>query len=170
MTFALETLLLVIATLGVLLTLIGVPGNALPVLIALGYWVGEGGPRFTGTVLLIFVVLFVTGELVEQLAAVAFAKRYGGSKSGMVGAVLGSIVGAILGSMMWPVLGTVLGVFVGTFALTLAFEAVVAGQKVDASLRASWGALLGRAAGVAYKYAAGFAMLGLLAYRFWLAD
>lgn len=167
MQLILEVALLTLSFVAVLLSLIGVPGNAFPLLIALGYWMLEGGPRFSGTIVLVFLALFLVGEAVEQLAATVGAKRYGGSKSGMVGAFLGSIIGAIVGSMVLPLIGTVLFVFVGCFLFTLAFEAYFSGQALGAGARAGWGAVVGKAFGLAFKYAVGFALLGLLAWRFW---
>jgi hypothetical protein len=167
MDLALEIALFAVALLGVLLTLVGVPGNFGPVLIALGYFFTEGEPRFTGAVVLVFVALAVSGEVVEQFAAIVGAKKFGASKSGMLGAFVGSIVGGIVGTILVPVIGTVIGVFAGCFAFTLGFEMKFAGRTMDAGVRAGWGAVVGKAAAAAYKYAIGFALLGLLAWRFW---
>jgi hypothetical protein len=164
---ALEVVLFGAAFVGVLLTLLGVPGNFGPVAIALGYYLFDGAPRFTGTIVLVFLAVAVSGEVVEQLASIWGAKRFGGSTAGMLGAFLGSILGGIAGTAVLPALGTVLGVFAGCFALTMAFEVGWAGRDLDDGVRAGLGAVLGKAFSVAYKYAAGFALLGLLAWRFW---
>jgi uncharacterized protein YqgC (DUF456 family) len=167
MPFALEIALFFLAFLGVLLTLVGVPGNFGPVFIALGYWLTEGEPRFTGAIVLVFLALAASGEVVEQFAAIVGAKKFGASKSGMIGAFVGSIIGGVVGTMLVPIIGTVIGVFAGCFAFTLAFEVKFAGRDIVAGVRAGWGAVVGKAAAAAYKYAMGFALLGLLAWRFW---
>lgn len=168
MDLALEILLFALAFFGVLLTIAGVPGNFGPVAIALGYWLFEGEPRFSGAIVLVFLAGAASGEIIEQIAGVVGAQKFGGSKSGMLGAFVGSIVGGLVGTTMVPIIGTVIGVFAGCFVFTLAFEVFFSGRGVDEGVRSGVGAVLGKAAAVAYKYAVGFALLGLLAWRFWM--
>jgi uncharacterized protein YqgC (DUF456 family) len=107
--------------------------------------------------------LALLGEAIESLLGVAMARRFGASKWGMWGAFLGGIFGAIVGSPV-PVVGNLVAALIGVFAGAFLFELLGRGLA-DSSLKAGWGALLGRAAASAIKLALGMVILVLVVAR-----
>jgi hypothetical protein len=107
--------------------------------------------------------LALLGEGIESLLGVAMARRYGASKWGMWGAFIGGILGAIVGSPV-PVVGNLVAALIGVFAGAFLFEWLGRGPT-GSSLRAGWGALLGRAAASAIKLAIGMIILILTVAR-----
>ncbi len=164
---AIEILFFVVSLFGVLLTIFGVPGTFAPVFVVLLYWL-TGDARFTGSLFALFLGLAVSGEVVEAVSGLYGAKKYGATKYGMLGAFIGGLFGALVGTSILPILGTVAGVFAGCFLATFSFELFFAGRTTEESARAGMGAMLGKAVAVAYKYAIGLGLLGLLAHRFWI--
>ena len=137
-------------TASLLLIPLGLPGLWIMLLIlAVAVWAGTVSP-------LLFVGLLLLAGLAEFLEWVALAKlgrKYGGTQRTFWGALLGGIVGAIVGTPV-PVIGSVLGVFAGTMVgASIATWTLV--KDSDAAMKAGYGALLGRAAAVALKMAAG---------------
>lgn len=165
---ALELLLFVPSVIAVLLGVIGLPGNFIPVIAALIAVLAGNGESFTWGWFIGFLLIAVSGEVVDQLTGMLGAKRYGATRPGMIGAVIGGIAGAVLGTMVLPVIGSLAGVFIGCFALTFVFEYVFSRRSAGESQKAGIGAVLGKAAATAYKFIAGFILLILMAWRFWL--
>lgn len=162
----LEILMFIISVIAVLLGVLGLPGNLVPVAAALiAVMAGDGS--FTWGWFLLFLMIAISGEIADQLTGLAGAKKYGASRPGMVGAVVGGFAGGVLGTMILPVIGSLAGVFAGCFILTFVFEYIFSGRSVSESGRSGIGALLGRVAGTAYKFSAGFVLLILMGWRFW---
>jgi uncharacterized protein YqgC (DUF456 family) len=107
--------------------------------------------------------LALLGEGIESVLGVAMARKYGASKWGMWGAFLGGILGAIVGTPV-PVVGNLVGALVGVFAGAFLLEWLGRGLA-DKSLKAGWGALLGRAAASAIKLGLGMIILVLVVAR-----
>jgi len=164
---ALEILIFVISILGVLIGVLGLPGNFVPVLGALVAVLAGDGVAFTWGLFVVFLVIAASGEAVDQITGVLGARRSGATRPGMVGAAIGGIAGAVLGTLVLPVLGSVIGVFVGCFGLTFLFEYLFSERSAEESRRAGLGAVLGKAVATAYKFIAGFVLLILMAWRFW---
>ena len=101
-----------VAWVGVLLTLLTLPGTWLGVLMAAiaAWWRPEMLSWWT--VGAVAGIAFL-GELVEMFAGAKGASSAGATKKGSFGAVVGSIVGAILGSPFLFPLGTIMGAVVG---------------------------------------------------------
>ena len=133
---------------------LGLPGLWIMLLIlAMAAWTGAVSP-------LLFVALLVLAGLAEFLEWVAVARlgrKYGGTQRTFWGALIGGVAGAIVGTPV-PVIGSVLGVFAGTM-IGAAIATWTLVKDSDAALKAGWGALLGRAAAVALKMAAGIVTL-----------
>ena len=162
-----EILIFVPSVLAVLLNVLGLPGNFIPVVGALIAVLAGDGTSFTWAWLLLFLGIAASGEILDQVFGAVGAGKTGATRVGMWGAALGGILGGILGTVILPVIGSVLGVFVGCFALTFLFEYFFARRSSEDSARAGFGAVLGKAAAVAYKFIAGFVLLILMAWRFW---
>ena len=163
----LEILLFVPSLIAVLLGVLGLPGNFIPVFGALIAVLAGNGESFTWGWFIAFLLIAISGEVVDLLTGMLGAKKYGATRPGMIGAVIGGFVGAILGTAILPVIGSLAGVFIGCFALTVVFEYIFSKKSADESRRAGFGAVLGKAAATAYKFIAGFVLIVLMAWRFW---
>lgn len=96
-------------------------------------------------------------EIFEYWLGMRFAQRFGGSRRAGWGALLGAIVGGIVGLPV-AVVGSIAGAFLGAFVGAAAFQWTAA-RQVDASMRAGWGAVLGKALATAAKVAIAVGLL-----------
>ncbi len=149
-------LLVIIILAGWLMTVLGMPGNWLMVLVVVGYVfvVPEESTLAVGWPVAIAVgLLAAVGELLEFLAGAMGVAKAGGSKRGAVLAMVGSIVGGIAGLFIGipiPIVGSLIAalLFAGMGALAGAMlgEAWY-GRDLDESWQvgkaAFWGRLLG---------------------------
>ncbi len=138
---------------GLALVALGLPGLWVMVVAVVAYGWLTGFQRIGLTTIVVVLALAVVGEVIEAWLGFGLARRYGGSKRAGWGALLGGFVGAVVGVPV-PVIGSVIGAFVGSFAGAVVFEYSKT-AAAGASLRAGWGALLGRAAATAAKIAVG---------------
>jgi uncharacterized protein YqgC (DUF456 family) len=164
------TILLLSLLAGWVLTLLGLPGNWLIVLVAAGY--AAWGPEETratmalSTVLLL-LILAVLGEVLEFVLGAAAAKRAGGSRRAAVGALAGGLAGAVAGMFVGlpiPIVGSLLAtvLFAAIGALGGAFAAQRSTRKWEEAQRA-WqvgkAAFWGRLGGTAAKIVVGTIMV-----------
>jgi uncharacterized protein len=146
--------------LGVLLIVAGLIGLVVPMvpstaLIGVGAVVvasADGFVRVGWIPLTLIVALAVFSIVADLLASLAGARRGGASKWGMAGAVLGLLLGLPFG-----ILGVLLGPAIG--AVTLEW---LKDPDLKRASRAGAGALVGFIIGNAIKFAAAFAMIGIL--------
>src|SRR6266567_2961589 len=138
---------------GLALVALGLPGLWLICAVVLGFGLLTGFHSIGFVTIGIMVALALLGELLELWLGFGLARRYGGSPRAGWGALLGGLVGAVVGVPV-PVIGSVIGAFVGSFAGAVVFEYSKTAAP-GASLRAGWGALLGRAAATAAKMGVG---------------
>jgi hypothetical protein len=104
-----------------------------------------------------FAALAVGAEVIEFVSGQGGAKRFGGSRRAGLGALVGGIAGAIVGGFGIPIVGNVLMSFVGTFVGAVLGEMSARGRLAP-ELRVGFGAVVGRAVGVAAKVAVGVAL------------
>jgi uncharacterized protein len=152
-------LLVVTGLIGLVLIPLGLPGLWVILLGIIGYgWYTDFDP-FGLWFLVAEIGLAFLGELLESWIGFRFARRYGGSRRAGWGALIGGIIGAIVGV---PVLliGSVIGGFVGAFLGATLFE-YTHQWRAGGSVRAGWGAVLGRAAAAALKVGIGVVMMVL---------
>jgi len=113
----------------------------------------QEGPTFGFTVFLICIVLAVIGEVLEYLAGVMGAKKFGGSFRGMVGAFVGGLVGAVLGIMIpVPVIGSIIGAIIGTFLGALVGELGSSTTPYHEAVGPATGATVGKILGILSKF------------------
>lgn len=142
-----------------LLIAAGLVGLVLPllpgaVLLFAGLWLGAWIDNYAyvgpGTLTALGIMAALT--FVCDAAGTAFgAKRYGASRSAVIGAALGSIAGlffALPGILLGPFIGAVVG-------------ELFARPDVRGAARAGFGATIGLVLAVAAKLALGFAMIGI---------
>lgn len=150
------------------ITLFGMPGNWLMVIITAVYacLVPVGWRVAVGwKLVLLLVVLAGLGELIELLAGAAGATRAGGSKRGAALALLGSILGAVVGIFVGlpvPLVGSILAalLFAGLGAMAGAIVGEVwAGRDLPRSWRIGKAAFRGRLIGTLAKMIVGGVMV-----------
>jgi uncharacterized protein len=129
----------------------GLPGAPLILVAAVGHRLYFGSLSASNLVLGILVVLVLLSVLLDYLASVYGAKKFGATWRGMVGAVVGGLIG-----FFFSLPGILLGPFIGA----MLFEAI-GGYEFKKAARAGLGATLGLLAGVVGKCAVCAAMIGL---------
>ena len=102
--------------------------------------------------ILVFLLLTLASYLMDYVATVWGARRYGASKAGAIGALLGGIVGfftlGVVGVFIGPFLGAVLGELVG-------------GQSLIQAGRAGWGTVIGLLISIFLQFVIHISMVGL---------
>ena len=127
-----------------------------------------------GVGVFLFVVLCIltlAAETADQWLSAVGAKRYGASTRSMWLSFIGSIVGALiiggpLAAVFGP-LGPIIGGFLGAFLIVVVHEVYVHGNFVEA-LRAGWGTLVGRMAGMLLKFVISIAIIVTVAFAIFL--
>ncbi len=140
------------ALVGVVLTLVTLPGMWVAVLVASVCVLWRGDSMHWGF-LLAGVGLAVLGEAVEFFASAAGATRAGGSRAGATGSVVGGLVGALVGTVVLPIpiVGTIVGAVVGAGVGAIVGERGHAQRPWKDSMRVGGGAAAGRLASVVLK-------------------
>jgi uncharacterized protein YqgC (DUF456 family) len=162
------TLFVLVLIVGWLLTVIGMPGNWLMVVAAVGYelLVPDGSARSLGWIVVgVLAALAALGELAEFAAGALGASKAGGSRRGVALAMLGSLGGGILGLFVGlpvPVIGPVLGAVL--FAAAGALVGAMAGERWAGkgwgeTWKAGRGAFWGRVLGTVAKIGVATAMV-----------
>lgn len=139
-----EILAFVIFLFGYLIALAGIVLPALPgvPLAALGALIAAWLTGFTSLgpwPLALTIALALLSVILDYLAGIIGAKRYGASRAG----VWGSIIGALIGLFFFPPLGFLLGALVGA----VLFELLNARSLAEA-LRAGFGVFVGTLGGM----------------------
>jgi uncharacterized protein YqgC (DUF456 family) len=150
-------LLLVAGIVGLLLIPFGLPGLWVILLGILGYGYLTNFETLPVWFLGLAIGLCFLGEVLESWIGFRFAKRYGGSSRAGWGALVGGLIGAIVGVPI-PIVGSVIGGFVGAFLGAALFEYSRA-RETGGSVKAGWGAVLGRAAAAALKMGLGIVLV-----------
>ncbi|MDX2130877.1 MAG: DUF456 domain-containing protein [Planctomycetota bacterium] len=135
--------ILLASLVGVVLTVITLPGTWVPIVVAAGVklWQPELVPWWA---ILVALALAVIAEVIEFAACALGASRAGATRRGAIGAMVGSFIGAIVGSALPPFpVGTILGGVVGAAGGALIGERTL--QRCwRESGKAAMGAAIGR--------------------------
>jgi uncharacterized protein YqgC (DUF456 family) len=150
-------LLLATGFIGLVLIPFGLPGLWVILLGILGYGWLTDFQTVSVWFLGLMIGLAIVGEVFEAWIGFRYAKRYGGSSRAGWGALIGGLIGAIVGVPL-PIIGSVIGGFIGAFIGAALFEYTSA-RHAEGSVKAGWGAVLGRAFAAAGKIAIGFVMV-----------
>lgn len=157
------------AFLGIVLTLITMPGIWFMIGVALMcfWWQPE---MFSWWTIGGVIVLAVMAEIAELVASAAGAGKAGGSKHGAWGSIVGSLIGLLLGTFMIPIpiLGSLIGAVLGAFGGAALAERGVAKRPWGESVKSGQGAAVGRLLSSVIK--TGFAIvvaLTLVVDAFW---
>jgi uncharacterized protein len=158
--------LLVLNALWLLLVVFGLPGTWLMVVgtILFAWWQRESHV-FSLPTLICIVALALLGELVEFLAAIAGAKKTGGTRRGSLGALLGAMIGAVVGTLLIPipVMGTLIGSCIGAGVGAWGLE-LLGGKAMPSSVNVGVGAGLGRLLGTVLKLVIGVIIWLIIAF------
>ncbi len=158
------SLFLLAATAAWALSVFSLPGNWIVLLLTLLYGWYEGFEAVRGWLLLAGALLAGSAELTELLSGYHGTRRFGGSRWTGLAALAGSLVGALAGAAFAWGLGAIPGTLAGAFLGALAAE-VLRNRDPAGAVRASLGAALGRAFGLAAKLGLGGVFLALLYAR-----
>lgn len=144
------TVFMLVLFLGAFSVLFGFPGTAIILLDAFVYAAVTGFEKIGIKVLLALLILSVLAEIADFAVGMAGAVKFGASRRGLWGFLIGGLTGAALLAPFLLGLGIITGSFLGGFLGMTALE-LLHRSGLKPSLRASWGAVLGRAAGIAVK-------------------
>ncbi len=164
---------------GVLATLVGLPGTALILLDTIIFSACHSFQRPPWWFLLILLVLSILAEVSDNLLSALGVKAGGGSSRTSLWALIGGVVGAIVGANFSPVLsllgmtGGLAGVVFGVIVPPLALAAVGGflasyicelrtGKSPVEARKAGWAALVGRLAGVLFKVVVASVMVAIV--------
>lgn len=151
---------------GIILTLIGLPGNFFILIIAALYGWQENFLHISYTVLAVLIVMWGSGEILEFLAGIRGVKKEKASKWAMLAAFAGSIAGGIAGTGILPLIGTVLGAVLFGFIASYAVEYMYTKDKIKAQQVAK-GVLKGQLWGMMIKFVIAVSMAGTIVYKLW---
>lgn len=132
-----------IAMIGIVLTLVTLPGTWLIVLwsLALAIWQPSVVPWW---VVVILILLAAAGEALEFLASAIGAAKAGASKWGIIFAIVGAFVGALIGMLIVPIIGAIVGGALGAAGGAVAGEMALAKRTWHESRKIATGAAIGR--------------------------
>lgn len=133
---------------------LGLPGVWIMIAVLL---VGTFGGAVSVGIFLLLLALAIGAEIAELVVVDKTTKKYGGSRLTFWGAMAGGIIGAVVGVPV-PFVGSVIGVFVGTMVGAV-LVTMAQSRELNGSVKAGWGAVVGRAAGAAIKVGTGLVIL-----------
>lgn len=143
---------LVMMFLGLAGTLIHlVPGTPLIYAGYLFYGFASGWKYYGIAAMILWGVVTGLTVLLDFYVGAIGAKKYGGTRWGIIGSIVVGIIGLVFFS--FP------GLIIGTFAGAVAGE-LVTGRPHAQAFKAGWGALVGFLAGVLVKIVVGIIMIG----------
>ena len=156
---------LLFIVIGAILMIVGLFGSFLPVLpgvpvswlgllmlhlapsIPINYWL-------LGITLVIAILMYALNLLIPAMGT----KRFGGSRSGMIGATIGLVIG-----LLAPIpFGVLIGPFVGAF-----IGEIINKSSSRSALKAAFGSFLGFLASSFMEFVIAFAFLILFIYKAW---
>lgn len=139
---------ILLLTLSAICLIVGLLGCVLPILPGLPIsYIGllclhfSDAAEFSTTFLIVWLVVVIVLQVLDNLLPSWGAKRFGGSKWG----IWGSIAGLIVGMTMGPV-----GIFIGPFVGAIAGE-LIAGKETIEALKAGAGTFAGLLVGTIAK-------------------
>jgi len=142
---------------GLVLITIGFPGQFLPGIIALVFWLlgieaTEEAIRFRGFESLALLGLAVGAEIIEFLSGLIGGRAAGSSRRGAFGAIIGGFVGGIFGNLLIPLIGGLIGILIGTGLGAFVGERQATAADGDSQpLKVGIASMIGRAVGLMAK-------------------
>lgn len=149
---------------GLILTIIGLPGNMIIMIIALGYGYYEGFVQYTYTFLAMIALIYLMAEGIEFLAAAISGKKEKAATETLVAAFAGAVLGAVLGTAVLPLFGSMAGAAAGAFAASYVIQYWKT-KDSQRSFAVAKSIMLGQITGMVIKVIFGAGMAGACIYR-----
>jgi uncharacterized protein YqgC (DUF456 family) len=144
------TLFVLVLLFGTFSIIFGIPGTVIIMIDAFIYAAVTGFERIGFKILITLLVLSLLAELADFAVGMAGAVKFGASRKALGAFVIGGLIGAVLMTPFLLGLGAVAGAFFGGFIGVLTVE-LLRRNRLKPALRAAYGAILGRAAGMCVK-------------------
>ncbi|MGB0896568.1 MAG: DUF456 domain-containing protein [Flavobacteriaceae bacterium] len=109
------------------------------------------------TILIISFIIAVGIFILDYFIPAMGAKKFGGSKYG----IIGTTIGLILGLLFFPPFGIIIGPFVGALIGELVF-----GKQTNEAMKAAFGSLLGLLTSVFIKFFVALIYAGIFIWEF----
>lgn len=149
---------------GVIMTIIGLPGNTLILLTGLIYGFYEHFENIDYAILVIAFGMYIIAEVIEFVAGLLGAKKEKASKRAMLAPFIGTIIGGIWGTALLPIIGSLLGALLGAFVSSL-FAEYSKTKDLTQAKRVAKGVLKGQVIAILVKTTAAVSMSILLVYQ-----
>ncbi len=110
--------------------------------------------------LIMLLLLYLCGEVIEYVFVIIGAKKFGASNAATAGAIAGGIAGAVAGATFLGIsliAGTFLGIFLGAFLVELLLH-----RDLVKSVKAGAGGVIGRVGSVVVKVLIAIAMFWIM--------
>ena len=144
------TIFILILFIGIFSIIFGFPGTVIILIDAFVYSLITGFKTIGWKIIVVLIILSLLAETLDFILGSAGAKKFGSSKKGIVASVIGGIAGAVLMAPFLLGLGAVIGAFLGGFTGTFIVE-LIEQKNLKPAVRAGYGTLLGRIAGIFAK-------------------
>ncbi len=139
-----EILFSTLVVIGVIMSLVNLPGSFLIVGVMIVQNMSVGETIFPYWIVALLLLLAILGTFVDNIFMLWGANKYGASKWGMIGVVVGFIIGLISAN---PVI-----IIVGPFALAYLLETTIANKDHKSAINAVKGSVIGGFAGYFAKF------------------
>lgn len=130
-----QFLTIIVAFIGLLITIVGLPGVWLVFIGVLIWSAIDGFVQIGWFWLTIFLILTIVSTFVDNVAVLLGAKKYGASGWGILGCIVGLIVGGLIANIP--------GLLIGAFLGAVLFEMFFGKKDSNNAMRAGFGALMG---------------------------
>lgn len=148
------SLTLIVMLIGLIGSVVPVlPGTPVVLIAAIGHRLYFGEASISNLFLAVLVILTGLSLLLDFVASVLGAKKFGATWRGMVGAVIGGIIG-----LFFSLPGIILGPFLGAMILEM-----TGGKEFKIAAKAGAGAVIGLLLGVVGKFSICVMMIALFA-------
>lgn len=144
------TIFILILFIGIFSIIFGFPGTVIILIDVVVYSLITGFKTIGWKILIVLIILSILAETIDFMLGSVGAKKFGSSKKGIIASLIGAIAGAILMTPFLMGLGAVIGAFLGGFAGTFLVE-LIEQKKLKPAVRAGYGTLIGRIAGIFAK-------------------
>lgn len=148
---AIYTVAVIMSLVGLILTLVSIPGVWLIYLSTVLVAVLNRFQDLTPTVLIVLFLISLISTFTDDIVRVLGVKALGGSIWGMIGAIVGGVVGFLIGN----VVGIILGPLIGAFLL----EYTLGKKSFKDSLKAGIGSFVGMLLTIFLKTGVNVAMI-----------
>jgi len=152
------TIFILILFIGIFSIIFGFPGTIIILIDAVIYSLITGFEKIGWKIIIVLIIISLLAETFDFMLGSAGAKRFGSSKKGIVASVIGGIAGAMIMTPFLLGLGALIGAFLGGFTGIFLVE-LIEQKKLKPAVRAGYGALIGRIAGVFAKSFFALAMI-----------